>query len=177
MVRQIDVPVHLDPKTFRRYCAFDAFRRRRRWFAPLMIGMVLVTASLAGLLNLVPMGGGGAGVLMGLGIAVPLAAFGLYAIQVEAQIASQRLGDSPLVYALRMTPDCVRVSKEPDGGDAVDLGWDSLCAAFRRPGAIYLYATPERAFILPEGQASAPDEALWEYIRKYLGEGKCLDVR
>lgn len=177
MARQIDVRVRLDPKTFRRYCAFDAFRRRRRWFAPLMIGMVLVTASLAGLLNLVPMGGGGAGILMGLGIAVPLAAFGLYAIQVEAQIAGRRLSESPLVYALRMTPDGVRVARDPDGGNAVELGWDSLYAAFRRPGAIYLYATPERAFILPEGQASAPDEALWAYIRKYIGDGKCLDIR
>ena len=36
MARTIDIHVKLDPRTFRRYCAFDTFRRQRRWYPPVI---------------------------------------------------------------------------------------------------------------------------------------------
>jgi hypothetical protein len=41
---------------------------------------------------------------------------------------------------------------------------------------IYLYVNPERALILPEGQASVPTDALWGYLEKHLDKGKCVKL-
>lgn len=175
MAKPIEIHVRLDANTFRRYCAFDTFRRQRRWFPPVMAGMLLITLALAGLLNIIPMGESAAGVLMGLGIAVPLVAFGLYAIQVEAQIANRKLREAPEVYALRFADDGVRVADGQKPESSVTLGWDQLWAAFRRQDCVYLYATPDRAFILPNGQADAADEAVWKCLKRNMGEGKCVE--
>ena len=175
MAKPIEIHVRLDAGAFRRYCAFDTFRRQRRWFPPVMVGMALVTLALGGLLNLIPMGESVAGVLMGLGIAVPLVAFGLYAIQIEAQIASQKLKEAPEVYALRFTDDGVRVTNGQNDGAPVELAWRQLWAAFRRRDCVYLYATPDRAFILPNGQANVADEAVWKCLVKNMGDEKCVE--
>lgn len=175
MAKPIEIHVRLDATAFRRYCAFDTFRRQRRWFPPVMINMLLITLALAGLLNLIPMGESAAGVLMGLGIAVPLVVFGLYAIQIEAQIASQKLKEAPEVYALRFTDDGVRVTNGQKEEAPVELGWGQLWAAFRRRDGVYLYATPARAFILPNGQANVADDAVWKCLVKNMGEEKCFE--
>ena len=45
MAKQIDICVRLDAATFRRYCAFDTFRRQRRWYLPVLASMLLITGS------------------------------------------------------------------------------------------------------------------------------------
>ena len=175
MAKPIEIHVRLDARTFRRYCVFDAFRRRRAWFLPAMIGMVLITASIALLL----FGHGQeslAGVLMGLGIAVPLMFFGLFFIQVEAQVARQKLKDAPPVYSLTLRPEGLAIRNDQKSESEIDLPWGRLHAAYRAADAIYLYATPERAFILPEGQASVASAQLWSALTRYLGPDKCLTV-
>lgn len=174
MARSIFIPVHLDPPALRRFCAFDAFVLRRRWFWPVMIGMVLITLSLGGLLQLVPMAETSAGLMMGLGLAVPLVAFGLYLILIEAQVARQGLKQKPLMYTLTLTPEGVAVTGAQGDHSPVRLSWEGLWGAFRRRGCIYLYATPQRAFILPDGQASAAPEEVWRWMVRYMGAGKCV---
>lgn len=177
MSRQIDIHVRLDAAAFRRYCAFDTFRRQRRWYAPVLIAMVLITAALAGLLKLVPMSEGTAGVLMGLGIAIPMVIFGLYAIQIEAQIAGQHLKDAPAVYSLSLSADGVRITNDQKKEPPVELAWHQLWAAFRRKDCVYLYASPERALILPDGQGSVSGEEVWRYICKNMDAKRCIEVR
>ena len=175
MARTIDIHVKLDPRTFRGYCAFDTFRRQRRWYPPIMAGMVLVTLSAA--LLLMGKGTRAAGVLMGLGIAVPMVVFGLYFIQIEAQVASQGLKSAPAVYSLALGTEGVKVTNDQKKEPAVELDWTQLWGAFRRPDAIYLYVNPQRAFILPDGQASASPDELWRFLQKHLGPEKCVARR
>lgn len=178
MTKAIQIPVHLDARTFRRYCAFDAFYRQRRWYWPALIGMGLITVSLAGLFGWVGMSDTTAGLLMGLGIAVPMVNLGLWIIPIEVQVSRQRLKEAPLVYALRLDDAGVRVENGQKPEEAlVELPWSGLWAAFRRGGDIYLYANPGRALILPAGQASVSDSALWTFITKRLGAEKCFDGR
>ena len=175
MARSIEIHVRLDDKMFRRYCAFDNFRRQRRWYWPVLISMILITAAIGGLLRLIPVSESAAGVLMGLGIAVPAVIFGLYFIQIEAQIARQKLKQAPAVYSLSFTAEGVRVVNDQKQEAPVDLSWDRLWAAFRRADCIYLYVNPERAFILPDGQASVSPDALWTYLKRHLGESRCTE--
>lgn len=177
MAKQIDIHVRLNDRMFRRYCAFDTFRRQRRWYWPVLIAMVLITAALAGLLKLVAMSESAAGVLMGLGIAIPMVIFGLYVIQIEAQIHSQGLKQGPAVYSLHLSVEGVRVTNDQKQEAPVDLPWERIWAAFRRSDCVYLYVNPARALILPDGQASVPPQELWAFLRKYLGDARCIDKK
>lgn len=177
MARHIDIRVRLDARTFRRYCAFDAFRRQRRWYWPALISMLLITASLAGLFNWVPQLSGASALLMGLGIAVPMMNLGLYFIPIEAQIAQQRLKQAPPVYALRLDDAEVSVTNLQKDEPPVSIPWEKMWAAFENQEDVYLYVNPDKALILPSGQASASTEALWSFIEKHLGSGKCLRVQ
>lgn len=175
MAKQIDIHVRLDARTFRRFCAFDTFRRQRRWYFPVMAAMVLITVSTAGLFGVLPLSESASGVLMGLGLAVPMLIFGLYLIQIEAQIARQHLKEAPAVYSLRLSADGARVTNDQKKEPPVDLPWDGFWGAFRRADCVYLYVNPQRAFILPDGQASAPPAEVWRFLKKCLGEGKCVE--
>ncbi|MBQ3270240.1 MAG: YcxB family protein [Clostridia bacterium] len=177
MAKQIDIPVRLDARAFRRFCAFDTFRRQRRWYFPVMAAMVLITVSAAGLFGVVPLSESVSGVLMGLGLAIPMLIFGLYLIQIEAQVARQRLKEKPLVYTLRLSPEGVRVVNGQKQEAPIELGWDRFWGAFRRADCAYLYVNPQRAFILPDNQASAPPQEVWRYLQKYLGTEKCVERR
>ena len=177
MAKKIDISVRLDAKTFRRYCAFDTFRRQRRWYWPVLAAMLLITVSMAGLFGVVRLSESASGVLMGLGIAVPLVVFGLYAIQIEAQIAAQHLKQSPEVYRLQLSDQGVRVCGAQQNGAPVDLPWDKLWAAFRRPDCVYLYVNPERALILPDDQAGVTPQALWRFLQEHLGAERCVEKK
>ena len=174
MPKQIKIPVTLDARTFRRYCAFDALIRQRRWYWPALVSMVLITIALAGLLSLVPMSDTVSGLLMGLGLAVILLNVGLYALPIEIQIASQGLKASPTVYALILDGDGLQIENRQKDEPPVRIPWEKLWAAYAYKGDVYLYANPEKALILPEGQASVPQATLWAYLEGHLGSDKCF---
>lgn len=177
MARAIDVHVHLDAATYRRFCRFDAFRRQRKWYPPVLVSMVLVTLSLAGLFGRLPLPESASGVLMGLGLAVPMVFFGLFFLQIEVQAARQDLKAAPALYSLHLEPDGIRVTNDRKQEAPVPLRWDECSAAFRRSDAVYLYVRGGHAFILPAGQADVPDEALWAFLQRQLGAERCADAR
>jgi hypothetical protein len=176
MPGEIQISVRLDERTFRRYCAFDALKRQRRWYWPALASMLLVTAALAGLLGWLPISATLSGLLMGLGLAIVMLNVGLYLLNVETQVVRQRLKDRPLVYALSLDKDGVRVTKGQGTEAAVALPWSEMLAAYAHRGDIYLYVNPERALILPEGQASVPTDTLWDFLEEHLGKDKCIKV-
>ena len=53
-----------------------------------------------------------------------------------------------------------------------ELPWEKVFGAWRHKEAIYLYATPARAFILPDGQADASPDMLWRTLEKLMGAEK-----
>ena len=176
MPGEIHIDVKLDAHTFRRYCVFDALKRQRRWYWPALTSMLLVTAALAGLLGWILISPTLSGLLMGLGLAVVMLNVGLFLLNVETQVARQRLKDRPLVYALSLNEEGVRVTNGQSTESAVALPWNGMLAAYAHRGDIYLYVNPERALILPEGQASVPTDALWGFLEKHLGKHKCIKV-
>ena len=52
----------------------------------------------------------------------------------------------------------------------MSLEWKNIHAAWRDKGCIYLYATPARAFLLPDGQADAPPQELWAFLATHLAK-------
>ena len=176
MSSDIHIRVRLDAKQFRSYCAFDTFRIRRRHLPALIVTAILLTLGVADLLFVKGSSGTVAGLLIGLGLAVPMVITGLYLIQIETQVSRQGLSASPEVYALRLNPDSVTVSGLHRSAGSISLTWYQLWAAYRVRGAVYLYASETRAFILPDGQANVSDEQLWAFLCTHLGSSKCFDT-
>ena len=56
--------------------------------------------------------------------------------------------------------------------DVQAVKWPEVQAAFRRKGCIYLYVSPAKAFLLPDGQADATDGEVWAYLKDHMGD-KC----
>ena len=177
MKNEIVIRVRLDEKTFRRYLNFDTFRLKRRWFWPVMAAMICLTAALFFLLFRPGTADTLAGILTGLAIGIPMVCFGLYFIQLQVQVSAMKLKEHPEIYSLWLREEHVRVVSAGRPEAPADLYWNQFYAAYRRSDCIYLYVNPQRAFLLPEGQASVSSEDLWDFIRKSMSSGRCLSVR
>ena len=70
---------------------------------------------------------------------------------------------------MKLNFDGVHVTNNQQSESQVDVSWKDVQAAFRDRKCIYLYITPVRAFLLPDGQADCEPEELWAYIEKHIG--------
>ena len=175
--QEITVPVRLDEPTFRRYCHFDTMLLHRRWLKPVFIGMVLITLGLAALLSGRPDYQSLAGVLVGLGIALPLGFVGLYFLQLRGQVAERKLKEAPAVYTVRLRTDDVEITNAQHEEAPIAIPWPHLAAAYRMPGCVYLYVNAEHAFLLPDGQANVSQDRVWACLKDHLGDARCFDRR
>ena len=168
--KEIVIPVNLDAKTFRRFGWFDIFILRKRWIRPAVFAAILAGFAVAALMSgrnerlLI------AGVLLAVGLGLPLVYTGTFMAQMRAQAERQRLPRK--VYTVRLDFDGVRVTNDQRKEDAQFVKWQDVPAAFRKKGCIYLYVAANRAYLLPSGQASVSDDELWDCLKARLGE-KC----
>ena len=176
MNSEIRIHVHLNSKQYRRFCAFDIFKRQRRWFVPVLTSMIVFT--LAGAYTLLSKNQSGtvAGLLVGLGLAVPMFSFGMYLIQIEAQIAQLRLRQNPEIYWLHFREENVLAGSPGQSKPSAEIPWDQFWAAYRRKDASYLFFNQARAFILPDGQAenNVSGEQLFDYLRAHMPQDRCF---
>ncbi len=168
----ITVPVRLDQKTFKRFAWFDMFILRRGWVRPAIFSL-LIPIGAAALLSPKEDAGLIAAVLMVIGVGLPLVYFGSFLSQVNMQAVRHRLKPPRRVYTVTMGPEGVTVENNQKAEEKLHLKWEEIRQAIRARGCVYLYVTPARAFLLPDGQADAPDEALWALLERNLGQEKC----
>lgn len=169
---RITIPVRLDAKTFKRFSLFDAFILRRRWVRPAAFALILVAFAAAALLSGRAQAGMIAAVLLAVGLGLPLVYIGAFLSQVNRQAEQLGLSNPRPVYTVTLDFDGVRAVNNMKKEDAQAVKWPDVQAAFRKKGCIYLYVSPAKAYLLPDGQADAPDEAVWAYLKEHMGE-KC----
>ena len=165
---EITVHVKLDAKTFKRFSRFDMLRLRRRWVRPVVFALILVAFAAVALLTGKAQAGMIAAVLLVIGLGLPLVYFGTFFSQVNMQAEKQGLSTPTQVYTLRLSREGVDVTNDRKPDERVSLKWSQLPAAYRVKGCVYLYASPARAYLLPDGQADVSDDALWAYIEKHM---------
>ena len=164
------IPVKLDARTFRRFSYFDTLRLRKRWVRPVVFALILIAFAIVALLARKAQSGMIAAVLLVVGLGLPLVYFGTFFSQVNVQVARFRLDQPRLVYTVVLNADGVRVTNAQKAEEPVSLPWKEVQAAFRVRGCIYLYINAARAFLLPDGQGNAPQDEVWAYLRKHMGE-------
>ena len=171
--REITIPVQLDAGTFRRFACFDTLIRKKRGVRPAVFAVIMTAFAIIALLSGKPQSGLIAAVLLAVGCGLPLVYFGVFLRQVNRQAAQQKLEKGKVVYTVTLRGDGFTVVSNRKAGEIVTVPWKDADSAYRRKGCIYLYAGPQRAFLLPDGQADAPDEAVWQAVVRGLGEEKC----
>lgn len=176
MAKVITVPVKLDERTFKRFSRFDMFRLRKRWVRPVVFALILIAFAAVALLSRREQAGMIAAVLLVVGLGLPLVWFGTFFSQVNVQAAQRNLGKGRAVYTVRLDFDGVTVTNQLREEPPVVVKWKDVQAAFRVKGCVYLYVSPVRAFLLPDGQADAGDETLWGYIAEHMG-GKAKSLK
>ena len=171
---KITIPVRLDAKTFRRFSCFDAFVLRRRWVRPALFMLIKAAFAAIALTSGRAQAGLIAAVLLAVGLGLPLTYFGTFLSQVTMQARKLGLSAARQVYTVTLDFDGVRVVNDIKKEDAQFVRWPDVQAAFRKKGCVYLYVSLAKAFLLPDGQADAPDGEVWAYLKARMGE-KCRE--
>lgn len=172
----ITVPVRMDYKTLRDFSLFDTFILKKHWLKPTIFGVAFVIFAIIcfaatdkeqnWLLGTVML-------LIGLGM--PAVYVGMFLSQVKSQAKKLKLPRK--VYTLTCSTECIRITNNLKQEEQVTLEWPKIPAAFRCKKAIYLYAAPTRAFILPDGQADATPDEVWAMMESNLREGRAHNRR
>ena len=172
----ITIPITLDKITFRRFAAFDTFRRQKRLRLPLWFMLIMLSfATYLFFQTDKPQSGLIGGVLAAIGAGLPIAYISSFYITLRDNVKKHRLPRK--VYTLRLTETDVAIQSHSNKDETLTLPWDKLHMAYRTNGAVYLYVLPGRAFLLPGGQADVPDDALWDFITDKLPAEKCRVLR
>ena len=171
--KEIVIPVKLDEKTFRRFARFDTFILRKKWIRPVVFSLILIAFAAVALLAGKEQSGMIAAVLLVVGLGLPLVYAGTFLSQVNMQALRAKLKPARLVYTVTLRETGIRVVNHQKKEDPLETDWASVRKAFRKKGCIYLYVTAAKAFLLPDGQADAPDPEVWDYLTRHLGAEKC----
>ena len=173
-IKTITVHVRINSAIFRSFALFDTFRLRKKWKAPaLFCAIFLCFAQICFMLeNRAEQAAMIGTLLLIIGVALPAAYILFFLVQVHDQC--KRLGLKTLrpAYTLNMTDTELRVINdmvsEPEGR----FSWDSIHGVWRAANAFYLYVTPGRAFLLPDGQCALSAAQLWDYLLERAGSDK-----
>ena len=169
----ITIPVKLDEKTFKRFVRFDMFILRKKWLRPAVFFLIMTVFAFAALLLRKEQSGMIAAVLLVIGIGLPLVYAGSFLSQVNMQAVSRKLKPARYVYTVTLGGEGVTAKDNGKNEETPVIPWEKIQKAFRKKGCIYLYVTAAKAFLLPAGQADAPDHEVWGFIRDHLGADKC----
>ena len=171
--KNITVHVKMDRKILRSFALFDTFLLRKRWIKPAIFGGAFLIFALICFLATDKEQNTLLGTVMLLiGLGMPAVYVGMFLSGVKSQAKKLRLDPPRAVYTLTFSPENVKIHNDLKVEEDVTLPWDKIPAAFRVRNAVYLYAAPTRAFILPDGQADAPADELWRMIVEKLPKGR-----
>jgi hypothetical protein len=178
MQKEITIPVVLNERTFKRFARFDMLRLRKKWVRPAVFFIIMIGFGVVALFAKKEQSGLIAAVLFTVGIGLPLVYFGFFFSQVNMQALNNRLEKGRKVYTVRLTPKELNVNAigKNKKEETLQLPWKKVPKAFRVKGCIYIYASPAKAFLLPDGQADASKDEVWQYLVKRMGKEKCRHI-
>ncbi len=177
MARTIVFPVKLDEKTFRGFAFYDAFRVRHKWRKPLIFCLIFLAFALVAMVSRKAEGAKLAAVLLAVGLGLPLVYIGTFLSQVNMQCVRYKLKPPRAVYTLTLNPDTLLVHNDSKAEEVLVLPWNQVPAAFRRKKVIYLYVSPQKAFLLPETRGNEPLEEVWAFLLSHMKPGTCRPGR
>lgn len=161
--KNISVHVKMDRKMLRSFAVYDTFTLKKQWRRPAAFSLIMLAFAAACLFFInreqhVLIGS----VLLAVAVLLPFAYVFMFLSGVKEQ--ARRLKLPRRVYTLALSAGGVTITNDMKQEAPVWLEWSKVHAVHRARKAIYLYAAPNKAFILPQGQADASMDEVWEMI-------------
>lgn len=169
------VHARITPEIFQEFAWFDLLRQQKRWRAPLLFTFIMAAFSGICFLAADRVRGAGllGGVLLGVGIVLPLGWLFSFYLSVRTEAKRLKLAQAPVAYTLRLSDQGLEASKEQE---KTSLSWNQLYLVCRLRRCICLYAAPRKAFLLPTETGEAGDR-LWQGVCRQLPGEKARDYR
>ncbi len=169
---EIRIPVQLSEKHFRNFALYDRFVKAGLWKRPVIFAAIFTVCALiclfSGREQSVLLGS----VLLAVGLGLPAVWVGSFLASVHSQARKQQLGKGKKVYTVVLRQKGICVLGEQTAAAPLEVEWGQI-ADFRRGGeAWYLYVTPGRAFILPDGQGPASPQETGAYVADHINRAR-----
>lgn len=155
----------ITPDIFREFAYFDIFSHQKRWRGPLLFALILTLAAAIVFTRADSTRGAGllGGVLLAVGLGLPLVYFGSFFLSVRKQ--ARVFTGTVVAYTVELTEAGAKVTK--DGQEAI-YDWSRMFGAYRLGGSVALYVDPRHAFLL-----TGPLDSIWARVTAHLPEKKC----
>lgn len=167
-LKSLTLACKIDRQTFTRFAVYDTLKRKKAWRNPVLFALIM--SAFAAVCFLVRRTHAQAtllgGVLLGVGLILPLVWFGMFFSSVRRQAVRSGLSPDKAQYYVTLNEEKIHVSK---GKETADFQWQDAYLARREKGCIYLYVAPTRAFLLPDCEQT---EQAWALITEKLEPGK-----
>ena len=173
----VTVRCRIDTKLFRHFALFDTFRLKKHGRLPLIFMLIMLLFSGICFFSGKPQSWLPGTLLLLIGLGMPAVYVGSFLSGVKKQADKLKLKTPRAMYTVTLSSEGVNIRNDFKAEENVNLPWDKVWGAVRVKGAVYLYATPARAFILPEGQAEPDDAMLWSLLGSCLPKNKLTDKR
>ena len=172
----VKVNVIIDDKVFYKFSLFESFYRKRAYLSPLIFALILsVSAIICFMLD---------GTLLGIVLLIVGLGLPTFHIQkifraIKTQIRVLDLENPKTVYTLRLTEatNGIEVTNHGGGDEPLYYEWSGIHMVYRVDGCVYLYVLPDKAYLLPDGQAEEGAETLWQLLTKMIPQEKLHDRR
>ena len=163
--------VKINSLIFRRFALFDTFRIKRRWVSPAIFCAILLAFSFVCMISGKEQSQMIGTLLQIIGLGLPACYVLSFLFQVSDQC--KRLGLKTLrpAYTLNFCQSELRVINDMAAEPEVKLPYDTLHGVWRGNCAYYVYASPSRAFILPDGQYPLTPAQMWDRLKAALPKG------
>lgn len=167
------IQARITPEIFQEFAWFDLLRHQKRWRAPLLFSLAMAIFAGACFMAAGRVRGAGllGGVLLGVGLILPLGWLLSFYFSVRTEAKRLKLAQAPVAYTLHLTAQGLDVSNETE---STCFPWDQLHRACRLRRCICLYVTPRRAFLLPTG-TQEESARLWDSLGRRLPGEKMRD--
>lgn len=164
----------IDAKTFSDFAWFDLLRVQGRWrrpalFAAFFILLAILAFSRSGKVDQAPLLGG---VLLVVGIGLPLVYFGGFFLSVRKQRRSFS-GKEPS-YRVELDETGIIVTK---GSQKAQYAWGSITSAWRIRRSVCLYVDARHAFLIPLSDGDPLCRTAWELITQNVDASRIHNHR
>ena len=164
------VEAWITPDVYREFALFDTLIRRRAWQRPVLFAVLMgAFAAVCFVLRnrseqAILLGG----VLLLVGLGLPACYIGQFLWSVRVQ--ARKLDRTRAAYTIFMDEEGVTVTA---GADQVRRPWNSLAGAWRLRTCVCLYASNERAWLLPTEQKGTDGDKIWSFVTAHLPPERC----
>lgn len=166
---KITIRVKMDGPTFRRFAMYDTFKKNKRWKSPAIFASIMGAAAIVCfIMNHVDGAVMLGTVLAVIALGMPAVYVGSYLSSVSSSIRAQKLPRYVYEVVLSDTEDGVYIRSLNVKNEHMTLKWKQMHTAHRAKDCIYLYALPNKAFLLPNGQADASTDEVWAMIERNM---------